>query len=140
MLPGLLVPTAGDEHTLQGLYLRQSELEIKAPFPRENLCGKQSQVALWKLIGPVTKFCCIKFPLEQLPHDYLSARQSLALKREKKVKSIMLNEVHLLKRRWDSETPSRNCQIWASKSVCCYLHAKSTGKTSKSDLLGPRQR
>lgn len=84
MLPGLLVPTAGDEHALQGLCSRQSELEIKAPFPRENLCGKQSQEALCKLIGPVTKFSCIKFPLKQLPHDYLSARQSGTEERKKR--------------------------------------------------------
>lgn len=81
ILPGLLFPTAGDEHILQGVYLRQSELEIKVPFPRDNLCGKQNQVALCKLIGPITKVSCMKFPLKQLAPDYLSARQALTLKR-----------------------------------------------------------
>lgn len=126
-------------HTLQGVYLRLSGLELKAPFPRENLYGKQNQVAVCRLIGPITKFNCIRFPLNQLAHDYFSARQGLALRREKRIKSTMLNEVNLLKRRWDSETPSRNCQIWASKNMCCYFHAKSTEKVSKSHLLGLQQ-
>lgn len=70
ILPGLLFPTAGDEHILQGVYLRQSELEIKAPFPIENLYGKQNQVALCKLIGPITKVSCVKLHLKQLACDY----------------------------------------------------------------------
>lgn len=119
--------------------VRQPELEIKAPFSGENLYGKQNQGALCKLIRPITKPSLIKVPLKHLAHDYSHARQGVALKREK-INATLLNEVSLLKRDWDSETPSRNCQIWSSKNVFCNFHAKSTGKVSRHPLLGPQQR
>lgn len=139
MLSGLPLLTR-DEHALQG-HLNET---VRAGnycylFQRKLTWKVKSSSIFWAECSAGNEIHLDEVPSETVASWLFNCKAEFGTEERKKVKSIVYNSDRLLKRRRESETPPRNCQIWTSKEVCCYFHVKSSGEVSESDLLGPQQ-